>query len=494
MVDLSRCRLAPFEHQVAGIQALLRNPFFFLADEMGAGKSLQAIVAAQMLFTESLIDRVLVIAPASVRPVWFDPELGELKKHLWDKLPAVITEFHAKKKTWVWHKGPKPLEWLITNYEFIRSKQRLAQLMAFCTPRTLLILDESSAIKTHTSQQTKACVQLRWACGRVVLLNGTPIANSPMDMYAQGQIMSRKILEVKSYYHFRARYAVMGGWQQKQVIGYQNLEDLQNRFKPYVLRRLKRDCLKDLPEPLEPIIYTVSLTEETWRVYKDMRDEMVAWLTSAEAAITSQAGVKALRLAQITSGFVGGVDADGEDFPVTREVGREKLDFVLEWWKQRLIDDPTLKLLVWCRFKPELMRLMTNVAGLSKGFAALGQIHGGQKPADREAALRLLDPRTAPPGPVFMGGTYGTGSLGLNFTACHTVVNLSYDFSYWKFLQSAARVDRPGQRYPVSYFDVVATGPQGQKTLDHQIIKARRAKESIANWTTAAWIKKLIEE
>jgi hypothetical protein len=95
---------------------------------------------------------------------------------------------------------------------------------------------------------------------------------------------------------------------------------------------------------------------------------------------------------------------------------------------------------------------------------------------------------------VFVGGTYGTGSLGLNLTACHTVVNMSYDYSYWKAVQNAARVDRPGQVSPVSTFDVIAVGPKGQKTIDHAIVRARRNKEDVAVWTTSAWIRALTEE
>jgi hypothetical protein len=55
-------------------------------------------------------------------------------------------------------------------------------------------------------------------------------------------------------------------------------------------------------------------------------------------------------------------------------------------------------------------------------------------------------------------------------------------------------VHRPGQKYPVSYFDVVATGPQGQKTIDHTIQKALRNKLDIAKWTTGAWVSALLEE
>jgi len=495
-LNFSRCKLPPFEHQKIGVQALINHPFFLLADEMGAGKTKQVIDAAQFLYCQQVIDRVVVIAPASVRAVWCDPELGELVKHLWDGLPVLVTEFHTKTKQWMTAPNDPRLKWVITNYEFIRNSH-LGTLLNIVGPKTLLVLDESTSIKNPRAAQTKACIRLRQLCGRVVLLNGTPIANHPGDMFAQGAIMYPHILSCKSYFMFRARYAVMGGYQQKVIIGWQNLDDLQQRFKPYVLRRLKKDCL-DLPEALAPVTLTVPLTKSTWDVYKAMRDHMVAWLTKDSVTIAQQAVVKSLRLAQITSGFVGGVEHDDHngftdsDPPVLlpavpTEISREKLDFLLSWHRERLEEDPDLKLLVWVRFRSELMRLMSQFEnGNGSSTLRIGSIYGGQKKADRETALRLLDPRTAPSNPVLLAGTYGTGSLGINLSACHTVVNLSYDFSYWKFLQSAARVDRPGQTH--------AVGPEGQKTIDHQIVKARRAKEDIAQWTTSAWVRALTEE
>lgn len=509
-LDFSLCRLPPFAHQEIGVRALLDHPFFFIADEMGAGKTKQVIDAMQFLFIDDVIDRVLVVAPASVRGVWYDQELGELAKHLW--LPSTISEFHARQRSWNYGEGG--LKWLITNYEFIRSKDRLRQLLPFCTPKTLLVLDESSAVKNHGAQQSKACLELRRACGRVVLLNGTPIANHPGDMFSQGQIMSPAILGMKTYFQFRSHYAVMGGWQQKQVIAWQNIEELQRRFAPYTLRRLTRDCV-DLPEALPPVALYVPLDEATWKIYKAMRDEMVAWLSEGSVAVVQQAAVKSMRLAQITSGFLGGIEKPGvEDVAILgpddewslvpselsmpiatiQEVGREKLDFVIVWTKERLREDPNLKLIVWCRFRSELTRMMNAVrAALPEGIE-FAQIHGGQKFKDRAAALRLLDPRTAPPGPVFFGGTYGTGSLGVNLTASHTSLDVSYDFSAWKKLQVDKRIDRPGQVHPTSFFYIVATGPQGQKTIDHHIFKQRTGKIDIANWTCAAWVSALKEE
>lgn len=502
-LGLSRCNFRLFTHQVIGIQALLVNPFFLLADEMGAAKSAQVIVAAQILFERGIINRVIVIAPASVRNVWFDPELGELAKHLWTGTSHIISEYHAKIRQWkVGSSSDAPLKWIVGNYEFIRNKDHLKKLLLYCSPKTLLVLDESSAVKSGKAAQTKACMKLRKQCGRVVLLNGTPIANTPLDMLSQGNMLHPSILDCTWLAQFRDRYIVMDPRVTKfpKILGYKNIDDLQRRFAPYVLRRLKKDCL-DLPEKLSPVTLTATLTPATWKSYRAMRDEMVVWLTRADASVANQAAVKAMRLSQITSGFLGGVervlDDDIDLVGDVQEIGREKLDVVLHFFANSLEADPNLKLLVWVRFRQELTRMieaMTLYAQHKYPGLHVGSICGGQKKADREHAIRLLDPRTAPSGPVFVGGTYGTGSLGLNLTACHVVVNCSTDFSLYKALQSADRVHRPGQVHAVSYYDVIAEGPQGQKTIDHHVVKALRQKQSVADFTTSAWLNILRDE
>ena len=556
MLDYSRCRLVPFAHQRVGIEALVERLAFALFDEMGAGKTKQVIDAAQFLFRLGLIKRVIVVAPNSVRGVWYDPQLGELAKHLWNDMAATVTMFHAKVRTWSWNPSnsdARRLDWYITNYEFIRAAARLDELFKVVDGDTLLVLDESSYIKNPSAAQTKACMTLRWGvkenlrrkiraragCGRVVILNGTPIANNPLDLFTQSNILDPRILaNTPTWIHFRAYYAIMGGFhvggRPVQIIGWQRLDELQNRLKPFVLRRLKKDCL-DLPPKLAPVTLTATLTPETWRVYKQMRDDMVTWLNSSDVVIVQQAFVKYLRLAQLTSGFIGGFESDkppasdgiytdnrssgnrevyipeeqrplpesrdeffedidaGDGEHVVREVGREKLDVLLDWLAERLDAKPDFKVIVWCRFRPEVARLLVAVRERFPKMA-VGAIHGGQNLAQRQEAIRMMTPETAPEGPALVVGTPSTGSMGLTLVAADHVVYLSQDYRLVTRLQSEDRVHRPGQTRPVSYFDIVAVGPNGQKTVDHTIVKALHDKENVAEWTSRGWVSALLAE
>ncbi len=513
---------------------------------MGGMKTAQGIIAAQFMHDMDLIDRVIVVAPAAVRPkVWFDQDLGQLIEQAFDDKLNIVSEYHARIKRW--EHGPKdakPLKWIVTNYEFIRDKRNLATLLPYCGPKTFLILDESSAVRGWDSAQTEACMILRWQtnvrkrpilgkprCGRILEMNGTPVAESPLDMFSQGNLLHPDILECKYVTHYKARYAVQvpvlsahrknaegkalpvtDQWGRPVLAikageeGWTNLVDLQQRFAPYVLRREAKDFGVDFALP--PVGLDVVLSDYTWKVYQEMKREMVAWLKSG-VATAAQAGVKMVRLAQITSGFVGGVEAAGfEDVGLFEAlpsdgiewIGREKLDFALEWHAKLLKTHPDLKLLTWCRFVPELKRYLEEEQKAHPHVpvgAACGQkaLKGMQsQKAEREAALRLFHPKTAPPGPGTVGATSGTGAIGLNLTGCRTVLDMSYDMSAFKKKQGDARVNRTGQRGPVSFFYLTAVGPRGQKTYDHHVMLTRLGKIKLNDWTVGAWVKALEAE
>jgi SNF2 family DNA or RNA helicase len=537
---LPYCKHVPFKHQIDGVLKIVSHPYFALFDEMGAGKTAQAIIAAQLMFHRGNIDTVIVCAPANVRSVWYEQTLGELSKHLWDITPAIITEYHTRVRSWL--HGPRTaqqeidllneknplidvigqsflnvprerrMKWFITNFAYAR--EHFEELFAFTGDQTFFVIDESSEIKHHTSAQTKAAFAIRRKCARVLLLNGTPIANNPLDMYAQGNIMSFSILDVPSYVHYRARYCVVTtkpGFP--KIIEWQNLDDLQRRFAPFVLRRLKKDCL-DLPPKLDPIPVSVTLNAKTWDIYKSMRDDLIVYLSETATSTASQALIKVLRLAQITSGFLGGIedtrlddqqesDDDRPDYvpfitdpsaiaprvPDVQEIGDEKLRAFEDWLDRAYDSDPKFKLIVWCRFKPEFRRALAFCANNPKYKKFnFGAIIGGQKRKERLDAKRLLDPRTSPDAPVLVFSTYA-GSMGDTLTAAHTNMYLSRDYRLLTWLQSQDRTHRPTQVHAVSYFYMLTEGPRGQKTIEHTIAEALQGKQNIADWTTGAWVQ-----
>jgi SNF2 family DNA or RNA helicase len=393
---------------------------------------------------------------------------------------------------------PKPgtLDVIVTNYELVRREERLKHLGAAVMARggkVLLILDEAWMIASYKAAQTKAAAKLRWLCDRVVILNGTP--GDPAAVYSQMAVLNPKILNFKNFFSFRARHAVMGGFMSKAITGWDNMDEFKAKVRPYALRRLKKDCL-DLPK----VSYTqieAPLSPTTWAHYKAMRDELVTWLSQTEVVTAPQAGVKVMRLRQITSGFVGGIEdldpqlyTDGiMPIPIggTREIGREKLDALLDWLSKHWAasGDGLGKLLVWTHFKADVERA---AKALTAAYPACKVVRffGDSEPAEREEAKRLLAPG-GDPAPAIVVGNAASGGAGLNFAAANLVIYLAGDFSLRSRLQSEGRVDRPGQTRPVLYVDVLATGTNGERTLDHQVVSALRKKQDLSDMTASAW-------
>lgn len=544
----ARCALPPKQHQRDGVHALVERDIFMLADEVGCGKTKQVIDAAQILFEREAIDLVLVLCPAFARGVWAnpDPALGEIAKHSWPSIPYACREYSIANPDLKLQRGIHGsrtnedtfLRWLVTNYEFVRREERLIPLLRYLGMRPFwLVCDESWMLKDQGTAQFKAAYEIRKLAKRVTLLNGTPIADNPLDLNAQMKMLSDRILGFSyrdrlgrekistSTTRFRQHYALLKpNVNFPMIVGWQNLEELRAKVAPHVLRRKTRECF-DLPDVLDPILIEARLSDDTWRIYKEMRDNMIAWLTSSPkpesdsplASIANQAIVRGLRLAQITSGFLGGVrefdpmadpelaslDAmvDGEGFiapaaePQTKEIGREKLDGFLDWLSH--LDPLPNRILIWARFRKEIERCAAAFEpGSSKKHLDrdMFMLYGGQTKADREAAVRALNPAIEPEGPVGVVGSPEAGGAALNLSGASLAVNLSHGFNLRVYLQARGRIDRPGQKEKIRYVDVVATGPKGQKTIDHHILAALRGKDDIAQWTTATWRQKLQDE
>jgi len=522
-----------FAHQVVGTQALIDHPYFALFDECGAGKSKQVIDAACYLAERGDIDTVVVVCPASVRSVWCDAEIGEIKKHSW--YPSRVGEWHIKKSE-MWRTDQTKsdwhcLNWAITNYEFLRNGKHLEDMIAILQDYSVfLVLDESSYIKSRTAAQTKAVLKLRQHCSRVVCLNGTPIVNNPLDLFSQMKVLSSDILG-ENFWQFRAHYCEMvpmkfgKGPRFSKIVSYKNLDELQKKIAPYCLRRLKADCL-DLPSKL----YTqreVALTPESWKRYQELKKKAVIALGNDQVRLEPNAAVRIMRLAQLTSGHLGttndlayrpinaiGNSLDGETNYFEREdqnLSSEKLD----WCVQYLTQECTAShVIVWTRWRRERERLVKELKySIAVGcrIGNVSEIYGGQSKTEREEAIKYFSGRATPmkelsPG-VFVSGKAlppmpsdkacilvaqpHAGGFGLNLQVASEEWFLSNDWSYGVRLQAEDRAHRPGQTKSVLIGDVLATGPVGQRTIDHIILKALRDKADLAAMTTAAWRKEL---
>jgi SNF2 family DNA or RNA helicase len=472
-----------YKHQIAGIEFLRQRSSAMLADEMGLGKTRQALVAAHKLYQDERINRILVLCPAAVKISWTE----ELTKLMANGAQFAPGEYMPRTKMFVQIAG-NPHEGLpivTLSYGLLPNVEHVETIERWCQRgNTLLICDESSFLKNYQAKQSLGSKLIGAQCRYRWLLTGTPVANGPIDMWSQGMVMAAgangPLQGFKNYYHFRHRYAILGGFKQKQIVAYQNVEDLQSRFAPYVLRRTKEDCL-DLP----PKIYearSVALESNTWEIYNELRRECLLTLPPNETLPVPHAATKLLRLCQLTSGHVGGMSVNES----TQDVSNEKLTWLCDEVKHRELSSENA-IIVWCRWKRERERLYSL---LSRDISCF-QIYGGQSEEGRHREIRSFQELTQRR--VLLAQPHA-GGFGLNLTQAAVAVYLSNDFSYTTRVQSEDRCHRIGQSKSVTYLDILATGPSGQRTVDHHILECLRKKKDIATLTCAAWRRVLEEE
>lgn len=450
---------------------------FALFMEQGTGKSKVIIDEAAYLFKKGLIDAVLVICPNSVKSNWVE---DELPTHLSDSIPREVVLYSSGMSTSERHrlehlsttKQPGKLLWLVMNVDAFSHERGVEIAKKFLSRhRAVAVVDESSRIKTPNAKRTRGIVKLGKLAEYRRCLSGTPITQGPMDAYSQFKFLDENILGFSSFYAFRNHYAILGGYNGKQIISYANVEELQRTIDPYSYRVTRDECL-DLP----PKIYqrlTVDLTAEQRRVYDEMKEHMEVELSGVKATVTLVL-TQMLRLQQITGGFFP-PDKTGENYEQQTYVeipgGNPKIDAMLE-----VCDDVQGKVIVWARFRAEIA-LIGRKLRERYGAGAVLEFHGGVTENGRtHARQQFQDPAS----PVrFLVGQTETGGVGLTLTQARTVIYYSNSFSLESRLQSEDRAHRIGQTQSVTYVDLTAS-----KTLDQKLLRALRAKRSLANLIT----------
>ena len=218
-----------------------------LADDMGLGKTLQAIALLSNLHQEKK-KKSMVIMPKSLIYNWEN----EIKKFA-PKLKVGVyyginRDFLALKKTDV----------ILTTYGTIRNDIENLLEQKF----DLLILDESQNIKNINSQTTKAVLLLN--AKKRVALSGTPIENNLLELYSLFRFLNPEMFG--SVQQFTNNYIV----PIQKYSDISTIEELKKKIYPFLLRRVKKEVLEDLPDKIEKLVY-VDMNDEHRRFYEERR-------------------------------------------------------------------------------------------------------------------------------------------------------------------------------------------------------------------------------
>ncbi len=323
--------MPPYEHQRAELEEHWQDPWRAIFWEQGTGKTKLMVDTAGHLLTEGKIDAVVVVAPDGVHRNWV---VEELPNHMPPELLARMAThvFQTSKKATKWHKaavdrtichsGPA---FMAFSFDSVMTNAgRDALWLMLRDRKCLYIVDESSRIKSPGAKRTKRILSsAKHAVFRRVL-NGTPVANSPFDVYTQLKFCSPSIWTDHGITTFQGFKTTFGIWNQKQLANgrsfpelaeYRDIDKLSRIVDGSSSRVLKSDVL-DLP----PKLYSKArfeLTPQQGRLYRQISEEYMTLLDSGELLTASLAIVRLLRLQQIACGYLPSDDEGGplEEIP-----------------------------------------------------------------------------------------------------------------------------------------------------------------------------------
>ncbi|MEG1882069.1 MAG: DEAD/DEAH box helicase [Clostridia bacterium] len=446
-------KATPYKHQIKGfnfaLQALGKGKAVAYLMDMGAGKTITTIAVVGRLFNQGKIRKLLVVAPKTIVGVWEEEYLkfADYNYHL-----AILDGNSDKKIETIQNMFGLALQIIVVNYE---SCWRLENELATWQP-DMIVCDESSKIKNAQAKQSKALHRLGKKSKYNVILTGTPIVNSPLDFFSQYKFLDENIFG-GSFYSFRAKHAILGGYMQRQIVGYRSMAEMLTKAHE-IAYRIKIEDAVDLP-PFIDETRAINLESRAKAIYDSIDKDSYAELMSGEIT-TRNVLTRLLRLSQCTGGYIRN-DTDS----VVQEVSRAKIEALEDIVDTCLNEDK--KVVVFARFVPEIEAIEKMLKSKQIGYSL---IMGSVKDRAEQVTKFQIDPNVK----VFVGQLQTTG-MGITLTAASLAVFYSLDFNYANYEQSRARIHRIGQSKKTLYIHLVAKG-----TVDEKIMQALKHKGDIA--------------
>lgn len=439
------------EYQKTGflwLKTLNNNGFGgILADDMGLGKTIQVIAFLLSEYQEipaGTQKRTLIVTPASLVYNWQN-EFGRFAPGL---KVRVIAGNAAEREALIRQSGKDEI--LITSYDLLKRDLEYYEGMNFGYE----VIDEAQFIKNHGTQAAKAVKEIR--AQFKLALTGTPIENrlgelwSIFDYLMPGFLFSER--------RFREEF-------EKRIIKEQDekaMARLQKMIAPFVLRRLKRDVLKDLPEKSEENLYVrlegeqqelydahvkriqIMLKEKSDEDFKNSKLQILAELTKLRQLCCDPA--------LVFDGYQG---------------DSAKLDACIQLVQSAVSNQH--KVLLFSQFTSMLERIQDRLRRENISFYVLT---GATSKEKRQELVRAFQTDETE---VFCI-SLKAGGTGLNLTAADIVIH--YD-PWWNVAaqnQATDRAHRIGQENPVTVYKLISQG-----TIEENIMKLQERKQELAD-------------
>jgi superfamily II DNA or RNA helicase len=440
--DLLKVGLYPYQREGALFAAKAGRSL--IADEMGLGKTIQAIAAAEIMARFLGVERVLVVAPTSLKYQW-QQEISRFTDRPSDVIggqrPARQRQF------------ANPTFFRLVNYDVVHRDLDLIEQWA----PDLVILDEAQRIKNWATRVANSVKKIR--SPYAIVLTGTPLENRLEELVSIVQFVDRHRLGPT--WQFLDRHQIREE-DSSQVVGYRDLDRIGETLAPILIRRRKNDVLKQLPGRLEKNFF-VPVTEEQWKYHSEAAETVARvvakwrrfkFLTEAD----QQAMRVALQIMRMSCNSTYLLDRT-TDHGYKADEAATLLAEVAE--------EPRGKAVVFSSWigTHELLQARLTDRPFSHVF-----FHGGLPTRERRTIVDRF--REDDACRVFLA-TDAAG-VGLNLQNAQTVINMDLPWNPAVLEQRIGRVHRMGQTQPVRVVNFVAQG-----TIEEGMLQLLAFKQSL---------------
>lgn len=451
-----------FKHQQEAVNfAIKANGKCALFHDPGCGKTRTSLEVFSQLRKKEPDLRMLVVCPISlINSAWIE----DINK---------FTDFTAEPYA---RMGARIPDIVIINYELLISKRILPEIRNLILKYPFMcVLDESSRLKNNKSITTKELLYLAPFFAHRLVLSGTPMPNSELELWGQIRFLRSDIFD-KSFYAFRNKYfhlerngkqmqgqgqimtrqmmrtIMMQGW--KYTISQFNREHLMFKIKNCAHWVRKEDAI-DLPEKIDQI-REVTLSGPEMSAYNNMRDNLVAEIAGQTVA-APVALTKIMKLRQATSGFL--YNADGTALPTGKTKIHELEDTIEELGSRQAI--------IFVEFHYEIEQIS---AMLAKKYGADQVVTLYSGTTDKDESIRKFQSKEV----RYLVAHPKSAAHGLTFVNCDTIVFYSLDYSWESHEQARNRTHRIGQKNKCLYIYLIAKG-----TIDETLLGVLQKKKDL---------------
>ena len=445
-----------WQNQQEAFEFAMLHPSCMLDMEMGTGKTRVAIDVA---FARNDVHSILIVCPKAVVPVWRE----NLEKFTedentwccWDQQKGTIKTKMEDLKKWRSELNPNTKQFVVLNYDSIW-RTPMGGFIARCN-MDMVILDESHRAKAAGSKVSKFLAVLGKYAKYKMCLSGTPMANSPLDVYGQYRFLDRNIFGT-NHYQFLQEYAIMGGPERRFVVGFRNQQTLNRKFKS-IAYTCKMSDVADrikLPDALPPTSQKVLLPAKDMKTCHELAEDFIAECGTSNVVVKNVLG-KMMRLQQIASGYC--VVQDDPTAPTrVEELNTAKEDMLAE-----MLEDisPEAPVVVFCVFRHDLESIARSALKAKReAFEVSGSMN------------QLTEWKNSRGGVLAV--QIQAGAEGIDMTISNHAIYYSIPHSLALYNQSKARLYRPGQKNAVSFCHLLAEG-----TIDEAMYRALTRKEDV---------------